>query len=439
MTKSIGRRRTINRTGNKSSGKVKAQQLVEESTFVVRASTSAVRLTFPTLTIEKPSKSIASGVYLRTKSGKTLNLRAGIEVQLPNGEWQEGATAEWTIKDGWGIHGFFLATDTPVGKVRLRLTGPSLSAELLIWGYAAGTFRDLVPAVEKDIRANDPKVNEERLAQILALIRKQRFKYFETAYLAHAPNTLTGMAQAAPSKEVVTCKYCSLCERLLPVVSFHSHSMFSSGYQLECKACKNCNINMKLNYKRTKQQLLESSLIRRELEYLAQENVFIREHPDFIRGLYDKFENKCFNCGAEVTRTTGHVDHTRPLVALWPLDEHASILCTICNNEKHDKFPIEFYRDAAKRRALSAITGLPLADLEAKRMNMAVLRGVIEDVPGWYGVLKESAAAHADTRKVKSIPDRSFRAVARRAKELENIDLYELYKKQARRPFPGKR
>ena len=44
-----------------------------------------------------------------------------------------------------------------------------------------------------------------------------------------------------------------------------------------------------------------------------------------------------------------------------------------------------------------------------------------------------------DLQKVRSIPDRSFRAVARRAQELEGIDLYALYEAQARLPFPGKR
>lgn len=439
MSKSIGRRATVNRTGNKSTGKVKAQQLVEERSFVVRAQSPAPKLTFPPLAIAKPSRSVAVGLYLKTKSGRTLALEAIAEAQLGSGQWQAIGKETWTVKDAWAVHGFFLTLDSAASAVRIRLVAATLPSDLYVWGYAAGVFSDLAPRVEKDIRANDPEVDEARLAQILELIRKQRFKYFETAYVAHAPNALAGLAAAEPSNEAVKCKYCSLCERLLPVVSFHSHSMFPSGYQLECKACKNCNINPKLNYKRTKQQLLESSLIRRELEYLAQENVFIREHPDFISGLYAKFDNKCFNCGADVTRRTGHVDHTRPLVALWPLDEHATILCTDCNNAKHDKFPIEYYRDSSKRRKLAAMTGLPLAAVEARRMNPTVLRQITSDVPRWYRELKASAAAHEDTKKVTDIPDRSFRAVARRAQELEGIDLYELYRQQAGRPFPGKR
>lgn len=155
--------------------------------------------------------------------------------------------------------------------------------------------------------------------------------------------------------------------------------------------------------------------------------------------MFAKFQHRCFNCSKSVTRKTGHIDHTRPLVALWPLDRHASILCTSCNNAKHDSFPIDFYRDPAKRKALAAITGLSLAEVEARRMNMAVLRRITRDVPAWYQLLKKSAAAHIDTRKVKSIPDRSFRAVARRALEFEGIDLYKLYTKQTGRPFPGRR
>lgn len=439
MSKSIGRRATVNRTGNKSSGKVKAQQLVSERVFVAPAARGAVALQFPGLSISNGSKGVAVGVYLRTEEGKTTTFEATVEARGPDGKWNEVETVTWTVKDSWAIHGLFISGKRPIRGLRLRLRASGSRPGLSIWGYAAGPYGDLAPAVEKDIRAVDPEVVEEKLAQVLALIRKARFRYLETAYLQHAPNKLEGVTWAKLSSETVTCKYCSLCERLLPVTSFHSHSMFKSGYQLECKACKNCNINAKLNYKRTKQQLLESSLIRRELEYMAEENKFLREHPTFVRELFAKFKNRCFNCGTEVDRTTGCVDHTRPMVGLWPLDEHATLLCAQCNNEKHDKFPIEFYRDRDKLRELSKITGLPIADVMARKMNQRLLRQVLQDVPEWYEALKGYAATHEDFEKVEGIPDKSFRAVARRTKELEGIDLYAQYEKQAGRPFPGKR
>lgn len=435
--KSIGRRATVNRTGNKSSGKVKAQQLVTEHAFVIPPSRTT--LEFPPIALPRAADQVGIGLYLKTEPGKTISLEVTAETRAASGKWVVVAQATWVVKDVWTIHGFFITDKSPITAVRLRATSSAGARPLFAWGYAAGPCEDLAPKVEKDIRLVDPEVAEERLAYILELIRKGRFKYLETAYLDHAGGTLDGMTGVVRSQEPIICKCCSLCERLLPVVSFHSHSMFPSGYQLECKACKNCNINPKLNYKRTKQQLLESTLIRRELEYFAEENKFLREHPNFLKELFAKFKNRCFNCGAPVDRTSGHVDHTRPLVGLWPLDEHATVLCSHCNNEKHDKYPIEFYRDPEKRKELARITGLTLKDVEAKRMNSMVLARIIKNVPKWYAELKSYAASHEDFKKVVGVPDKSFRAVARRAKELENVDLYELYKKQAGKPFPGNR
>jgi len=409
-----------------------------EDAFIVIAAGTAPALSLPPVALPSPSGSVAIGLYIKTSPGRAGSLQVALALRYNTGEWVRLEPVTWKVADEWAIYGRCVQAERPVTEALLEITGAEPNTALFLWGYSAGAFRDLAPDVERDIRDNDPDVDEELLQRILRNVREQRFEYFESAELRHDNSALASLG-LAPSSGAVTCKSCSLCERLLPIVSFHRHARFASGYQQECRACKNCNINPKLNYRRTKQQLLESALIRRELECLASENLFLRSHPNFIEELFERFGNQCFNCNTVVNRTTGHVDHTRPLVALWPLDEHATLLCTRCNNEKHDKFPVEFYRDPEKRRMLAAITGLSLAEVEAVRMNPTVLAKVTRDVGGWYEELQASAAGHEDVEKVRSIPDRSFRAVARRASELEGIDLYALYEAQEGVAFPGER
>lgn len=440
MRKPIGRRPVVNRTGNKSTGRVRAQDVLTRTASVIRVSTLE-RVTLPALTAPEATHQLALGIYLKTNSRHGATVDVDLEIREALGGWSQHRSERWTVGSDWAIYGFFLSEDDRTfTQVRLRIAvACKRSTSVQLWGYVIGPFSDLTPKVEREIRTIDPAVNEAVLATILKRLRANRFKYIESGYLNHASWSLLRSERADPLDEAIPCKHCSLCERLLPLGSFHRHKRFRSQRQLECKACKNCNINPKLNYKRTKQQLLEASLIRRELEALALEGDLLGKNPRFLDLLFERFEWRCFNCGRNVNRQTGHVDHTRPLVALWPLDEHATLLCRDCNIEKAAKFPVEFYRSTEKLRALANLTGLPFDDLTAKRMKPEGLARVMANVSEWYQGLRRAAATRQDLRRATGIPDRSFRAVARRAEKLEGVNLYELYREQTGEEFPGRR
>ena len=85
--------------------------------------------------------------------------------------------------------------------------------------------------------------------------------------------------------------------------------------------------------------------------------------------VYDLFEGKCFNCSKSLKRLTGpegfRLDHTLPARLLWPLSEGATLLCSECNNAKHDRWPSEFY-DEGKIRRLAVLTGITYDVLAGK-------------------------------------------------------------------------
>jgi hypothetical protein len=63
-----------------------------------------------------------------------------------------------------------------------------------------------------------------------------------------------------------------------------------------------------------------------------------------------------------------HLDHTRPLALLWPLDEAATALCATHNSEKRDRAPAEYYTEDELKR-LAALTGISLDELRDPSPN----------------------------------------------------------------------
>jgi hypothetical protein len=99
-----------------------------------------------------------------------------------------------------------------------------------------------------------------------------------------------------------------------------------------------------------------------------------------------------------------HLDHTRPLAYLWPIDAHASCLCPEHNNAKTDKFPIDFY-NKEQLRELSKITKLPYRKLIERRLNEKELKRILDNISafalGW-----EPRTFHATARKIVELrPD----------------------------------
>lgn len=157
-------------------------------------------------------------------------------------------------------------------------------------------------------------------------------------------------------------KYCRVCERLKPFEAFDRHTAssrgFRSGRQLECKACKKL-VNAVLNPLRTRDQHRESS-DRRRLYGLLAGGKKLNEGE-----VYRRFDSKCFNCGKQLARGEGSVDHTLPAKLLWSLSEGRTLLCHDCNGAKAEHWPSQFYKrdainvDTEKLRKLSVLTGIP--------------------------------------------------------------------------------
>ncbi len=105
-----------------------------------------------------------------------------------------------------------------------------------------------------------------------------------------------------------------------------------------------------------------------------------------------------------------HLDHTRPLAYLWPIDEHATCLCPEHNNQKQDKFPVDFYTEA-QLQELADISGLSYEELSAKEINDEELQRILDDVVS-FAEQWEPRTFAATARKIAEIlPDVDLFAV----------------------------
>ncbi len=163
------------------------------------------------------------------------------------------------------------------------------------------------------------------------------------------------------------------------------------GFQLECRFCKKFFVNAPLNPQRSAGQMKEDSARRRGFELLLEHlnqgspqlEYKTRTGRDLASDVFNRFSGRCFKCNKKFeSKRSMHLDHTRPLALLWPLDEFATALCAVHNSEKRDRSPSEFYsKDELKR--LSQITGLRLRDLSDPTPNVAAIRLIINRID-WF-------------------------------------------------------
>lgn len=151
------------------------------------------------------------------------------------------------------------------------------------------------------------------------------------------------------------------------------------GFQLECRVCKKYYVNGPLNPMRNSTQHREDSLRRRAFEDLARAllgstSIYItfrlKHDLEFDVYIWEKFNHKCFNCETNLpSPKVMDLDHTRPVVYLWPLDETATCLCPTCNSKKGQRFPVDFYT-IEKLKQLSLLTSLDMGILSSKDVNL---------------------------------------------------------------------
>lgn len=153
------------------------------------------------------------------------------------------------------------------------------------------------------------------------------------------------------------------------------------GFQLECRFCKKFEVNAAHNPQRSGAQMKEDGARRRAFELLLADlyqgtpQLRYRHETgkELANVIWERFNRRCFNCDAPLPKVGDmHLDHTRPLALLWPLDDTATALCGPCNSEKRDRMPNDFY-DPKKLAKLSEVTGIPMAELTNPTPNEAAL------------------------------------------------------------------
>jgi len=225
-------------------------------------------------------------------------------------------------------------------------------------------------------------------------------------------------------------------------IVFDSGSRFVDlqyGYQLECKACKKFYVNAALNHRRNSTQHREDALRRRAIEVLVrklldQEWIYHRfrqeRDKEFDKYIWEKFNKKCFKCGESLQSPSEmDLDHTMPLAALWPLDEHATCLCSDCNSRKSDQYPVDFYTHS-ELEELAEITGLIEEELKKRQINEDAVRKLREDIE-WF--FEEFLASHEyqKDRDGKIVADLIVRSIQDRINESHmEADLVNLYRKE---------
>lgn len=333
---------------------------------------------------------------------------------------ERNVAAEIKVEPNWQRFGA-LVTGAPSNlKATLTLEW-SDGTSVEFWGLGIG-------------RPNVPK--RESGSTDLTLL-EQRHLIPETFYLPHQA-TVDVEIEAEESNRFriedgspIKLKKCSYCGRLLPVdparlgvLAFHKHNAKISKHQNECRACKKWRINDSFNPLRTTDQLHESSVITRERKLFLREPEILQEIKDRTGAglkskVWERFGRRCFRCRDSVPLDDFQLDHTRPLAYLWPIDEYATCLCAACNNEKKEKFPVDFYKPQELQR-LSEIVGLPLADLKKKELNLRELTRILDDLPTF----------------AREWEPRTFLATARKIKELRpEIDLLACLKAADRHEF----
>lgn len=156
------------------------------------------------------------------------------------------------------------------------------------------------------------------------------------------------------------------------------------GFQLECRYCKKFEVNAAHNPQRTTAQMKEDAARRRGIELLIAaiyegspqlrfRHVSGEELSDYV---FRQFGGKCFKCGAVLPERGWHLDHTRPLALLWPLDETATALCGNCNSAKRDRAPVDFYNEQ-QLQEIAEITQIPPNELETPTPNMELVEELL--------------------------------------------------------------
>ncbi len=209
------------------------------------------------------------------------------------------------------------------------------------------------------------------------------------------------------------------------------------GYQLECKACKKFYVNAALNHRRNSTQHREDSLRRRAIEVLVRKlldqkwiyHEFRQERDEeFDKYIWERFGKECFKCGESLQSPSEmDLDHTMPLAALWPLDEHATCLCSDCNSRKSDQYPVDFYTKK-ELNELAELVELNVDYLRERSINKDAVRELKYNIVWFFDEFLKKDQYQKD-RNGKIVADLIVSSIQDRIDESSiNLDLVNEYK-----------
>jgi hypothetical protein len=157
-----------------------------------------------------------------------------------------------------------------------------------------------------------------------------------------------------------------------------------------------------------------------------------REHggKELADVVWRNFGGMCFKCGTQLaTQKDMHLDHTRPLALLWPIDGTATCLCVTHNSEKRARPPAEFY-DEDELKRLSRITGIPLDELHDPSPNREAIDLLSKRLDWFFSEFLQTAELQTE-RDGKLPADLLVRAVQKAIDQLpdRSLDLETAYAK----------
>ncbi len=215
------------------------------------------------------------------------------------------------------------------------------------------------------------------------------------------------------------------------------------GYQLECRFCKKFEVNAAHNPQRTSAQMKEDAARRRALELIltdlydgSHQLKFRYEHDglELADYIWDKFSHACYNCGKNIASSKEmHLDHTRPLALLWPLDETATCLCGSCNSQKRDRSPVEYYSEE-QIVTLSVITGIPIEELLVPGPNMEAVKLLIKRIDWFFSefITKPELTKERDGKVASELLVKALQKTLNKCEGGAPLNLSEEYSKRIR-------
>lgn len=125
-----------------------------------------------------------------------------------------------------------------------------------------------------------------------------------------------------------------------------------------------------------------------------------------------------------------HLDHTRPLALLWPLDATATALCGSCNSAKRDRAPPDFY-SPEKRVALARIAGIPLEDLNNPHPNDEALGRLLGKLDWFFGefLLRDEMTKERDGKVAGELVVKALQKVLARSQKYHRVNLQAEYER----------